>query len=62
MTAKIVSAILNWLFVTVVSPILYYLYDYLRLKKIEKASKKAAEDLNAARTKEDIDKAIDKMP
>ncbi len=62
MTAKIVSAILNWLFVTVVSPILYYLYDYLRLKKIEKASKKAAEDLKNAKTKTDIDSAYDKLP
>ncbi len=62
MLAKIGTFVLNWITTAVVLPAIYYVWDYLRLKKIEKNAKKAASELEAASTKNDIDKAVDKMP
>ncbi len=62
MLNKIVASVLSWLLKSVIEPAIYYLWDYLRLKKTEKESARAAKELNEAKTKNDTDRAIDNMP
>ena len=62
MINTIVSAIMNWIALSILMPIGAWLADYWRLKKENKALKKAVEDMKNAKTKTAIDAAYDNIP
>lgn len=61
MIAKIVSAVLTWLLKYAVLPVLYFFYDTYKLRKENIQLKQNVEELKNAKTKSDIDSAIDKL-
>lgn len=62
MVQKIVFAILNWLAVKIVWPIINFFIDYYKLKKHQKETREAVRKLKEAKTKEEINEAIDNLP
>lgn len=62
MVASIVNAVMNWLAVSVLMPIGAWLLDYWRIKKENTKLKQVVKDLNDAKSKTDIDSAIDRLP
>lgn len=62
MLAKIGTGILNWLLTSVFLPIIYFIYDVYKLRKENKELKINIEDLKSAKTKPEIDAAIDNLP
>lgn len=61
MINKIISGVMNWLLVSVVIPAMAWIWDVWKLRKENKELKKRIEDLKSAKTKEDIDAAIDRI-
>jgi hypothetical protein len=59
MIQKIVSAVLNWVLMSVIIPIIVYAYDLIKIKKENNDLKKKIEKLKNAKTKDEIDTAID---
>jgi len=59
MIQKIISAALNWVLMSVIIPIIVYAYDLIRIKKENNDLKKKIEKLKNAKTKDEIDTAID---
>jgi hypothetical protein len=62
MLNKVISGILNWFLITLVLPGMAFVYDVYRLRKENKELRKSIEDLKSAKTKTDIDIAIDNLP
>ena len=62
MLNKIVAGILNWLVVSIVMPVMHFVYDKYKLRQENKRLKQVIEDLKNAKTKDDIDTAIDNLP
>jgi len=62
MLSKIISGIMNWLVASVILPVMYFVYDTFKLRRENKELKLAIETLKNAKTKTDIDAAIDNIP
>jgi uncharacterized membrane protein len=62
MWAKVGTVFLNWILTVVIMPVLYFVYDVYRLRKVNKELKLAVENLKNAKTKKDIDSAYDNLP
>ena len=62
MINSIVSAVMNWIAMSVLMPIGMWLADYWRIKKENKDLKVTIEAIRNAKTKTDIDSAYDKLP
>lgn len=58
---KLVEYFMNWLVTAVVLPAIYFIYDVYKLRKENKELKKSIEDLKNAKTKQQIDAAIDNL-
>lgn len=61
MINKIISGVMNWLLVSVVIPAMAWIWDVWKLRKENKELKKKIEVLKGAKSKEDIDAAIDSI-
>lgn len=61
MLNKVITATLNWLVASVVLPFFYFIYDVYRLRKENAELKKSIEILKNAKTKPEIDIAIDNI-
>ena len=59
MLAKLSTIVLNWLLTAVIMPVLYFVYDTFKLRKENKELKAKIETLKNAKTKPEIDAAID---
>ena len=62
MLNKIISGVMNWLVVSIIIPAMAWIWDVWKLRKENKELKKHIEDLKNAKTKPDIDTAIDNIP
>lgn len=62
MLNKVIAGLMNWLVTAVVLPAMYFIYDVYKLRKENKELKKSIQDLKNAKTKTDIDTAIDNIP
>lgn len=62
MLNKIIAAFMNWLVVSVILPAMYFVYDVYKLRKENKELKGKIEALKNAKTKEQINAAIDNIP
>jgi len=62
MLNKVIAALLNWVLLSVVLPAMAFIWDVIKLRRENKELKKSIEDLKDAKTKVDIDTAIDKLP
>lgn len=62
MLQKIVNLLLNYLVTYIIIPISWVVVDYFRMKKTIKELNKEIESLKNAKTKTDIDTAIDNLP
>lgn len=58
---KLVDYVLNWLVTAIILPTIYFVYDTFKLRKENKELKKQIQDLKDAKTKEQIDTAIDNL-
>lgn len=61
MINKIISGVMNWLLASVVIPAMAWIWDVWKLRKENKELKKKIEVLKGAKSKEDIDAAIDSI-
>jgi len=61
MLDSIVAGIINWSITALILPAMYYLYDYYKLKKDNKELKLKIETLKNAKTREEINAAIDSI-
>jgi hypothetical protein len=62
MLNKVITVILDWALTSIILPLMYLVYDVFKLRKENKELKKNIEVLKNAKTKEDIDRAIDNIP
>lgn len=62
MLNKIIAGILDWFITSLIIPAMYFVYDVFKLRKENKELKKAIEELKNAKTKADIDRAVDNLP
>ena len=62
MLNKIIAGFLNWLVTSLIIPAMYFIYDVFKLRKENKELKKTIEELKDAKTKPEIDAAIDRIP
>jgi hypothetical protein len=62
MLQKIISGLLNWFLLSVILPGMAFIWDVIKLRKENKELKKNIEDLKSAKSKKDIDTAIDNLP
>lgn len=62
MLSKLIAGVLNWFFLSVMIPAMAWIWDVWKLRKQNKELKKHIEDLKNAKTKPDIDTAIDNLP
>ncbi len=53
---------MNWLVASIVIPAMAWIWDVWKLRKENKELKKSIEDLKSAKTKSEIDSAIDETP
>ena len=59
MLAKLSTIVLNWLLTAVIMPVLYFVYDTFKLRRENKELKAEIKVLKDAKTKPEIDAAID---
>lgn len=57
-----IKTLIEWFFTAFLLPLFSILSLYFHSKKAEMVSKKAVEELNKAKTKDEIDSAIDNLP
>lgn len=62
MIDSVVKSILNWIALSVLMPLGIWLADYWKIKKENKELKKVIDEFKNAKTKPDIDTAIDNLP
>lgn len=62
MLNKLIAGVLNWLIASLIMPAMYFVYDVYKLRKENKELKLAIETLKNAKTKPEIDAAIDAIP
>ena len=62
MLNKIISGVLGWFITAVVLPGMYFIYDVYKLRKENKILRQSIEELKSAKTKQEIDLAIDRIP
>lgn len=62
MINKIVGALMNWLIAYMLIPVSWVVIDYFRMKKTIKQLNVDIEKLKNAKTKIDIDTAVDNLP
>lgn len=62
MLNKIIAGIMNWLVASIVIPAMAWIWDMWKLRKENKELKEHIKDLKNAKTKSDIDSAIDELP
>ena len=62
MLNSLIAGFLNWIAVSIVLPAMAFIYDVYRLRKENKVLKASIEELKNAKTKADIDIAIDHIP
>ena len=61
MLAKLSTIALNWLLASVIMPVLRFAYDMFKLRKENKELKEKITNLKNAKTKDEIDSAIDRI-
>jgi hypothetical protein len=62
MLNKLIAGILNWLIASLIMPAMYFVYDVYKLRKENKELKLSIENLKNAKSKAEIDAAIDAIP
>ena len=62
MMTRVITIALNWVLTAILLPVMAFVYDTWKLRAENKVLKKSIEDLKIAKTKTDIDSAIDKLP
>jgi hypothetical protein len=61
MIDSIIAGFFNWFLTAMVIPVMYYLYDYYNLKKQNKELIEKIDILKKAKTREEINAAIDNI-